>query len=144
MDLRRRGGRKVVVVPGDGAAEQAKQRVAAVAERPLVKLLARAFYWKRLFVSGEYASLEELAAAENVDKSYLSKVLRLTLLAPNIVEAILEGLEPPELTIERLILPLPIEWETQYETMRQQSPAQVRVSEPQAPRPHGTRRSSRI
>jgi hypothetical protein len=117
MDLRRRGGRKLVVVPSDGAADSRTQRQPiAEMESPLVKLLARAFYWKCLFDSGEYASLENLAASENVDRSYLSKVLRLTLLAPTIVEEIVEGQESKQLTIEKLLAGMPVSWQQQMQT----------------------------
>jgi hypothetical protein len=118
MDLRKRGGRKLVVVPGDRPADSRPQRQPiAAAKSPLVKLLAHAFYWKRLFDSGEYTSLEELAAAEHVDRSYLSKVLRLTLLSPSIVEAILEGREPQRPTIEKALAGVPTGWRDQEQTL---------------------------
>jgi hypothetical protein len=108
-----------VVVPGDSSARKQDQKCAAAPEEgPLVKLLARAFYWKRLFDSGDYATLEELAAAENVDRSYLSKTLRLTLLAPSLMEAILEGRQPGQLTIEKLMAGVPTSWREQAQTLQ--------------------------
>ena len=79
----------------------------------LVKALARAFRWRRLLEDGIYATLEELAAAEKINPSYVSRVLRLTLLAPDIVEAILDGRQPVTLTLARLFKPFPIEWDEQ-------------------------------
>jgi hypothetical protein len=61
--------------------------------------------------SGECCSITELAAAEKIDRSYCCRVLRLTLLAPEIVEAILNGLQPEELTLPGLMKGFPIEWE---------------------------------
>ena len=60
--------------------------------------------------SGEYASVAELAAAERINQSYLCRVLRLTLLAPDLVEAILDGRQPPDVTLDRLMRPFPVEW----------------------------------
>ena len=68
--------------------------------------------------AGEYGSLTELAAAEMINRSYVSRVLRLTLLAPEIVEAILEGKQGPELTMARLMEPFPVEWQAQGEHFR--------------------------
>ena len=83
MNFRKRGGKKLVVVPNDAQPRPAQPKP----DSPLVKLIVRAFYWKRLFDSGDYATLGDLAAAQNVHKSHLSKVMRLTLLSPDIVEA---------------------------------------------------------
>ena len=80
LAIRHRGGRKLVVTP-DGARCVAQPR----ADPALVKALARAHRWKRLLESGRFGSLAELAAAEKIDRSYLGKTLRLTLLAPDIV-----------------------------------------------------------
>jgi hypothetical protein len=103
--LQKRGGRKRLVAP-DGASEAVRPRI----DNTLVKALARAFRWKRMLESGDYASLNELAQAEKVNPSYLSRVLRLTLLAPEIVEAIVDGRQGPEVTLARLLEPFPLDW----------------------------------
>ena len=103
--LQQCGGRKRVVTP-DGRPLTPQPRV----DNALVKALARAHRWKRLLDTGDYASLTELAEAENINRSYLSRVLRLTLLAPDVVEAILDGKQGPEITLHRLIEPFPVEW----------------------------------
>jgi hypothetical protein len=70
----------------------------------LVKALARAHRWQGMLEGGEYGSIEELARAEKINPSYLARVLRLTLLAPEIVESILDGRHDPErITLNRLM-----------------------------------------
>ena len=79
----------------------------------MVKAIARAFRWRRLLEEGQYGSVVELAEAEKINKSYVSRVLRLSLLAPPIIEAILNGRQPPTLGLPVLLEPLPVEWEAQ-------------------------------
>jgi hypothetical protein len=100
----KRGGRKEMRLP-DGAAQPRKP------DSALVKALARAFRWKRLLESGEFATIAELAERERIAPSYMTRVLRLTLLAPHIVEAILDGKQGPEVTLARLLEPFAVEWE---------------------------------
>ncbi|WP_240791152.1 hypothetical protein [Roseomonas sp. AR75] len=79
----------------------------------LIKAVARAFRWRRMLESGQFATIKDLAATENINSSYVSRVLRLTLLAPDIVEAILDGRQPEEMTLPGLMEPFAVEWETQ-------------------------------
>ena len=104
--LVKRGGRKEMHMP-DGAAQPRK------ADNTLVKALARAFRWKRMLESGEFSSISELAQHEGIAPSYMTRILRLTLLAPDIVEAILDGGKGPEVTLARVLEPFPIEWAAQ-------------------------------
>jgi hypothetical protein len=106
LAIRRRGGRKLVVTPAGGVpgATPACTR----ADPALVKALARAHRWKRLLESGRYGSLAKLAAAEKIDRSYLARTLRLTLLAPDIVEAILDGRQAWSLALPALSDAMPI------------------------------------
>ena len=67
--------------------------------------------------SGRFASTAELAAAEKIHRSYLCCVLRLKLLAPEIVEAILDGRQGPEMTLARVLKPFPVEWESQIASL---------------------------
>ena len=76
----------------------------------LVKALARAFRWRRLL---DHGTVDEIARAEGINPSYVSRILRLTLLAPDIVESILDGRQPPTLTLGRVMKPYPLEWERQ-------------------------------
>ncbi len=102
----KRGGRKEMQLP-DGAEQPRK------ADSTLVKALARAFRWKRMLDSGEFATIAELAEREGIAPSYMTRVLRLTLLAPDIVEAILDGKQGPEVTLARVLEPLPAAWNEQ-------------------------------
>ena len=102
----KRGGRKEMQLP-EGASQTRKT------DNTLVKALARAFRWKRMLESGEFATIAELAEREGIAPSYMTRVLRLTLLAPDIVEAILNGKQGPEVTLARLLEPFPLEWRHQ-------------------------------
>ena len=85
-------------------------------DNTMVKAIARAHRWKRLMESGRFVSVTELAEAEKINQSYLCRVLRLTLLAPDIVEAILDGRQPVELTLAVLMRPFAAEWAIVYLT----------------------------
>ena len=76
----------------------------------LVKALARAHRWNRLLESGRYGTAAELAAAEKINPSYISRVLRLTLLAPDIVEAIVEGRQADGVEAAVLLRPFSADW----------------------------------
>lgn len=106
--VRKHGGRKLMDSPG-GDVEPARPRV----DNSLVKALARAHRWKRLLEDGHHTSLTELAQAEGINRSYLCRVLRLTLLGPDLVEAILEGRQPEGLTLKVAMQPMPEVWEEQ-------------------------------
>jgi hypothetical protein len=107
MTWRGRGGRKVIVAPPGCDGWAPPPRI----DRALVKALARAWRWRRLLESGEYATLAELADAERISRSYVSRVLRLTLLAPDIVERILDG--RPTAGLADFLKPFPTEWDKQ-------------------------------
>ena len=102
----RRGGRKEIQLP-EGTAQSRRT------DNTLVKALARAFRWKQMLESGEYATIYELAEREGIAPSYMTRVLRLTLLAPNIVEAILDGKQGPEVTLAQVLEPFPLAWQQQ-------------------------------
>jgi hypothetical protein len=108
--IRKRGGRKLVITP-DGTTTAPVTR--ARLDSALLKALARGFRWRNLLERGEFATIEEIAGAENINPSYVSRVLRMTLLAPEIVEAILSGRQPEGLTMARAMQPFPVEWERQ-------------------------------
>jgi hypothetical protein len=102
----KRGGRKEMQMP-EGATQPRRT------DNTLVKALARAFRWKRMLESGEFVTIAELAEREGIAPSYVTRVLRLTLLAPEIVEAILDGTQGSEVTLARVLEPLPLVWEEQ-------------------------------
>ena len=109
LTVRKRGGRRKVVMPDGACWGQPRPRV----DNTMVKAIARAHRWKRLMESGRFASVTELAEAEKINQSYLCRVLRLTLLAPDIVEAILDGRQPAALHMDALLKPMPLEWAAQ-------------------------------
>ncbi|RNI19119.1 hypothetical protein [Paracoccus pantotrophus] len=104
--LVKRGGRKEMQLP-EGAVQARKP------DNTLVKALARAFRWKRMLESGEFATIADLAEREGIAPSYMTRVLRLTLLAPAIVEAIVDGRQGPAMTLARVLEPFPLEWKRQ-------------------------------
>lgn len=110
---RRRGGRKFVV--GPGGITWTGRRV--VVDNTIVKALGRAHRWKVMLESGEYASMTELARAEIINLSYLCRVLRLTLLAPDIVEALLNGRHMPFL-LSDLLQPISLVWDEQWDKLQ--------------------------
>jgi hypothetical protein len=110
LTIRRRPGRKTVVTPvRDGSGATTPTR----ADPALVKALARAFRYQRLLDEGRYASISEMGAAERIERGYLGSLLRLTLLAPDIVEAILDGRQSPKLGLPTLMDPMPADWSWQ-------------------------------
>ncbi len=110
MTFKTRGGRKLVVSPV-GVPSWAEPRTRI--DNTMVKALARAFRWRKLLEAGVYVTVEEIAAAEKINTSYVSRILRLTLLAPEIIEMILDGRHPTDLTMAALTKPFPVEWKEQ-------------------------------
>jgi hypothetical protein len=110
LTIRRRPGRKTVVTPVQGPGETAVQ---TRADPALVKALARAFRYQRLLDEGRYASISGMAAAERIERGYLGSLLRLTLLAPDVVEAVLDGKQPCGLGLPRMLKPFPPDWAEQ-------------------------------
>ena len=102
----KRGGRKEIQLP-PGAS------IPRTTDNTLVKALARAFRWKRMLETGGYATIAELAEREGIASSYMTRILRLTLLAPKIVEAILDGRQPADVTMARLMEAVPECWRLQ-------------------------------
>jgi hypothetical protein len=115
LTIRRRGGRKQIIGP-DGAQVRAGEGGADVAftrgDPALVKALARGFRWRRMLEEGRYASIRELAAAEGVDRAYVGRVLNMTLLAPQIIQEVLDGQQLPE-SASAMIELLPAAWADQ-------------------------------
>lgn len=118
MTIRRRGGRKQIIGP-DGAPVRAGQESPGVettsGDPALVKALARAFRWQRMLEDGRYASIRELAATEGVDRSYVGRLLKLTLLAPDLVANALDGRQTPSVAVAALLEPFPLCWRSQGE-----------------------------
>ena len=110
MTFKKRGGRKVIVLP-DGAHCHAEP--AATIDNTMIKAIARAFRWQKLLENGTYTCLDDIARSEKIGASFVSRYYRLVLLAPDIVDSILDGRQPAHLTLKGLICPFPVEWERQ-------------------------------
>ena len=100
----KRGGRKEMQLPNSAAQPRRT-------DNTLVKALARAFRWKQMLESGEFATIAELAEREGIAPSYMTRVLRLTLLAPDVIEAILDGRQSAEVTLAGVLKDVPLVWE---------------------------------
>ena len=111
LTFRKRGGQKLVITP-DGAEWAPRPRV----DNAMVKALARAFRWRKMLDEGTFGTLDDLARAKGVHATHVSRVLRLTLLAPTMVEAILDGRQPAEMRLDDLLNGFPLEWERQQES----------------------------
>jgi len=112
MAFKKRGGRKIIVLP-DGS--HGHPMPAATIDNAMVKAIARAFRWQRLLENGTYGCLDEIARAERICPSFVSRTIRLTSLAPDIVSAILDGSQPAHLTLKDLLKPFPLSWAAQRE-----------------------------
>ncbi len=110
ISFRHQKGRKQVVTPAN---ESTWTPPPSRVDSTMVKAIVRAHRWRDMLESGDYATVRDLAKAEAINESYLSRVLRLTLLVPKIVEAVLEGRQPASLGLEDLLKPIPIEWDKQ-------------------------------
>ena len=111
ISIRRRGGRKLVLAPAGAHVTTAPlgRRI----DNAMVKAIARGFRWREMLENATHSTIAEIAAAEKINESYVGRVLRLTLLAPDIIEAILGGRQPAEMTLAALMRPFPVEWEAQ-------------------------------
>ena len=103
----KRGGRKSIIPPPG-------EREPRQTDNTLIKALARAFRWKRMLESGHFATIGDLASKEGIAPSYMTRVMRMTLLAPEIVEAIVDGRQGPEVTLAGLLEPVALEWKQQH------------------------------
>ena len=107
--VRRRGGRKLVLAPDGTVTDPGRPRI----DSAMVKALARAFRWRKLLETGAYGTVAELAAAEKISESYVGRVIRLTLLAPDVVEAILAGRHSEGVTLAGLMREVEVVWREQ-------------------------------
>jgi hypothetical protein len=113
LTIRRRGGQKQIIGPDGAVARQGDGGAGVVQVRghpALIKALARGFRWRRMLEEGRYASISEMAKAEGVERGYVGSLLRLTLLPPPMVEAILDGRQPEGVTLPGLMEGVPVGW----------------------------------
>jgi hypothetical protein len=116
MAFRRRGGRKIIVAPDGSAVPAAPPRYQV--DHILAKAVVRGFRWRKLLDNGTYSTIKDIAVHERIDRSYVGDVLRLTLLAPDVVENILDGRQPRTWQLHQFRRSFPIEWQVQREALR--------------------------
>jgi hypothetical protein len=112
LKFRQRGGRKLVIPAVDSPIEE--QTKEATINSPLIKAIARAFYWEKLIIMGVVASGSEIAQREGLEPSTVNERLRLSLLSPKIIESVLNGVQPVGLTMQWLTRnTFPADWKKQ-------------------------------
>jgi hypothetical protein len=116
ISIKKRGGKKVVLAP-NGASLESGELFCQQVDNAMVKALARAFRWRDMLETGTLSTIIEIAEGEKINESYVSRILRLTLLAPDIVEAIVEGRHSPNVTLAMLMRRLPMSWVEQRATI---------------------------
>ena len=114
MTFRARAGKTVIVLP-DGS--RGVVRRGATIDNSMVKLIVRGFRWQRMLYEGKFTSIEDLSAAEKINPSYVSRVLRLAFLSPKVVQAIMDGKQPAWLTMKDLLRPHPNDWSEQEKVL---------------------------
>jgi hypothetical protein len=109
ISIRRRGGKKLVLCPDGKSAPSFSRRI----DNSMIKALARAFRWQELLENGTYATIAEIAEAESINETYVGRVLRLTLLSPEMIEVIMRGRHPDSWDLALLMRPFPVVWNEQ-------------------------------
>lgn len=115
LNIKKRSGRKQIVVHDtpETQAPEAKIESGTAYRNAMVVAFARAFRWKRMLDEGKYCSIAEMGEALGINRFYLARLLRLALLSPDIVEAVVDGREPDGMSIEQLRRPMPLLWDEQ-------------------------------
>lgn len=116
ISIRKRGGRKLVLAPN--GTNITTTPICRHIDNAMIKAIARAFRWREMLEDGTHATIAEIAAAEKINESYVGRVLRLALLAPDIVEVILGGRQPSEVTLAVLMRRFPVLWRAQGDAFR--------------------------
>jgi hypothetical protein len=109
LRFQRRGGRKLIMTPEGAAVPAPKPR----RDETLVRAVVRAHRWRRRIESGQAKSITDLAEQEGVTVAYVCRLVPLTCLAPDIVEAILDGRQPKGLRLTAMLENGPLAWEEQ-------------------------------
>jgi len=110
MTLTKRQGRKQIILPTGSEMASVPRDITA---DPLALAIAKGFRWQDLLDNGTYPTVRALATAVKQDTAYVARTIRLTLLAPEIIEAVMAGQCPPALTLKRLSREFPVVWDDQ-------------------------------
>jgi len=114
VHFKRRSGRKMIIAPrGMLALPHEKDLRASKPDQSFVNALVKAFQWQELIDQGVCASPKDVAKRENAEVTHVYRLMRLTMLAPDIVEAILDGKQPRTLTLQNVVRGFPISWREQ-------------------------------
>lgn len=111
MIIRRRRGRKIIIAPNTPEAVLSKMQ--EVTQNAIIQALIRAFSWQAALETGKIESVSDLARQLKIDGSYVARILKLTALAPDIIEALVNGREPNGLSLAKLVKSFPEDWEEQ-------------------------------
>ena len=116
ISFKKRGGRRLVIGPDgiDITAVPIRRRIDDV----MIKAIARAFRWREMLENGTHATIAEIANEEKINESYVGRVLRLSLLAPDIINEILDGQQPAELQLGDILRWFPVRWDKQRSVMQ--------------------------
>lgn len=115
IDFKKSKNRKIITTPNG---QDLTQSVAPQHDTSLVKAIVRAYKWEGMLEEGAAKSITDIARKENMDRGYVSSVMRLTALAPDIITAILNGRQPQALQLSSVIrTSLPYCWEEQREML---------------------------
>lgn len=102
ISIRKRGGRKIVLTPHGIEQDSASLRPRHI-DQAMVKAFARAFRWREMLEFGTFSTIKEIARTEGINESYIARILRLTALAPDIIEAIVGGDQHSRITLPALM-----------------------------------------
>lgn len=112
LTIKRRHTRKLLIAPPG----QEDAKVRSSFDLPMIRTIGKAFYWQKLLDSGEVANATELARQLKLEPGWVAEVLRLTRLAPDIVQAILDGRQPRHLNLHAVRgrqADVPVDWDEQ-------------------------------
>ena len=114
VQYKRRSSRKMIMTP-EGLPLSKKEQADIKPDNSFVTAIMRAFSWQEKLENGTYSSHKEMAEKEKIDITYMYRTMRLTLLAPDIIESILKGTQPRDLTLQNIVRGFPISWHEQRE-----------------------------
>ena len=115
VQFSRRSSRKMIIAPDGNIIPEMSSLTADNTDHTFISALSKAFLWQRMLDEGKYESPKELAEKEKVEVTHMYRVMRLTLLAPDIIEAVLNGTQPRTLTLQNVIRGFPVSWREQRE-----------------------------
>lgn len=117
LNLKRTSGRKRIITREEPEHRSSANDHCIAYRNAMLIAIARGFRWRKLLDEGRYMSIRQMANDLGVVAPYMSRLIRLTFLAPDIIEAIVDGREPDGMSIERLRKPMPMLWEEQYQIL---------------------------